>query len=174
MKQYRRSQKAVHEAIQRDRAFAAAKAIVERLKKRDPELIVHKARKDRISPFAHKTQLRHQTKFCRRASRYQRHISGGRDREARDMEEMREVRRILFSVQHGICGICGQIMEMEPERCSLDHVIPHCMGGGHGLGNYIACHKECNGDKTNDVPTGCEMVFLLFVNNIIGRDPKVF
>jgi 5-methylcytosine-specific restriction endonuclease McrA len=80
-------------------------------------------------------------------------------------------RSILSEAQGGRCGICGHPMK---ERPSLDHVIPHALGGKHGLGNYVAAHGECNGDKTNDVPTGCEMVWLLMVNAKLGVGPLVF
>lgn len=54
---------------------------------------------------------------------------------------------------------------------SLDHVIPRDLGGRDAWGNYLLAHGECNGAKSNDAPTGCEMVWLLAVNARLGVEP---
>lgn len=133
--------------------------------------MVLRARKERLSPMADKSQRRHATKHCRRASRYQPHYKADDYRAPRDKEETDRLRVLLFEAQRGLCAICGHDMD---GVVSLDHVIPHALGGKHGLGNYVATHGECNGDKTNDVPTGCEMVWLLMVNAKLGALPVVF
>lgn len=158
---------------------AAARKVIERAAARQvrrsitdmPE--IRRVRKQRISPLAPKTERRHQTKHCRRASRFQRNISTGQERPARVMEKMRALRIELHRAQGGICGICGHELDHRPERGSLDHVIPHSMLSRED-GNYVLTHGDCNGDKTNDVPTGCELVFLLFVNCKLGLQPQVF
>jgi 5-methylcytosine-specific restriction endonuclease McrA len=89
------------------------------------------------------------------------------------MEETQILRCKLWDAQRGICGLCGKPMR-GGQNDSLDHVIPHSLGGHNGAGNSLLCHSECNGRKSNDVPTGCEMVFLLAVNARIGALPLVF
>lgn len=130
-----------------------------------------KVRKQRISPFAAKSERRHPTKYCRRASRFQRNISNSVPRAPRDMQETAALREKLIDIQNGYCAICGSIIE---GKVSLDHVVPHSLLGKHGDGNFVAVHSECNGDKSNDIPTGCEMVWLLFVNSSLGLHPQVF
>lgn len=132
---------------------------------------VRKARKQRISPFADKSQRRHPTKHCRRASRFQRHVSNSTPRQPRDMTETAALRKTLSNAQSGLCAICGELLGSD---VSIDHVIPHSMLGGHGDGNFVAVHGVCNGDKSNDVPTGCEMVWLLAVNARLGLHPQVY
>lgn len=127
-------------------------------------------RKDRVSPIA-KARQRHATKYCRRASRFQRELVGKEPRPIRDQAETEHLRAALVAAQGALCAICGQPMR---EKASIDHVIPHALGGKHGLGNFVATHGECNGDKTNDVPTGCEMIWLLMVNAKLGARPVTF
>jgi 5-methylcytosine-specific restriction endonuclease McrA len=117
-----------------------------------------KARKSRLRPKARSQWS------CR--PNVVRHREGLRlfDYGPRDMLECRKHRLALWDAQEGICGLCGKVMDGPGERMSLDHVIPRFDGGMDGLGNYLLCHGECNGQKSNDVPTGCEMVALMAVN----------
>lgn len=95
-------------------------------------------------------------------------------RKARDMEETRQQRLALYRVQSGLCGLCGHPLNPDPARNSLDHVIPLFDGGKDGLGNLLLCHGECNGQKSNDVPTGCELVMLLAANSKLAVEPTTW
>ena len=132
-------------------------------------------RKQRVSPIAmHRAaKVKHRIKNCRQPSRFHEGVSGDKSRAARPMEETRALRFTLHEAQGGICGICGKPLDADPAKGSLDHVIPRSRVSRE-TGNYVLTHGECNGDKTNDVPTGCEMVFLLMVNCKLGLHPQVF
>jgi 5-methylcytosine-specific restriction endonuclease McrA len=76
--------------------------------------------------------------------------------------------------QGKLCGICGQGLPHSSNDATLDHVIPMQLGGADALGNFILAHRACNSAKANDVPTGCEMVWLMAVNAKLGVLPVVF
>lgn len=90
----------------------------------------------------------------------------------------------LIIVQGNLCAGCGKPMLPRsdyPTRRgdaryrdlpSADHVIPQSKGGRRGLGNLIAMHKLCNETKGDDMPTGCEMIWLLAVNTRLGVRPQ--
>lgn len=84
----------------------------------------------------------------------------------------------LWLVQRGICGICGCEMPHpddysgpRPRRCSLEHVIPKARGGAEWFGNVLAACLECNERKADKMPTGCSLVWLLYVNAVVGAEP---
>jgi 5-methylcytosine-specific restriction endonuclease McrA len=83
-------------------------------------------------------------------------------------------RFVLYVAQEGLCALCGESMFGAAFGYSLDHVIPRSLDGADGIGNLVLCHGECNGRKTNDTPTGCEMVALLAVNCRLGVQPQRF
>lgn len=160
------------EAELRARAAAVDQfATTERIDVPATEQKARKVRKQRISPFAARSERRHPTKYCRRASRFQRRLSSSTPRAPRDMQETAALRSQLRNIQGNVCAICGKKMGAE---VSIDHVIPHALLGKHGDGNFVAVHGECNGDKSNDIPTGCEMVWLLFVNARRGLQPQIY
>ena len=112
-------------------------------------------------------------KHCRPLNRYV-HENVIADRMARGWGSMAEAaanRRALLRAQEGHCGLCGHDLRGE---ASIDHVIPRALSGANGLGNLVLAHSLCNSDKSNDVPTGCEMVWLLAVNARLGVMPVVF
>lgn len=87
----------------------------------------------------------------------------------------------LFTVQQGLCGICGlEMMTGEedgycpdhPCRATIDHVIPRSRGGAQWFGNIVAAHKWCNMKKDNRLPTGCELLTLGIVNSKLGTHFK--
>lgn len=61
---------------------------------------------------------------------------------------MREVpfekidRNFVFLKDEGICGICGERLEMSD--LTLDHIIPISKGGGHVYPNVHSAHRICN------------------------------
>lgn len=129
-------------------------------------------RKHRLTPAARKRREVGSKRNCRSANRF-RQLEGLRRpvKPARDADLCRQHRHALHRAQSGICAICGHDLPRKPEDGSLDHCIPLSLGGIDGLGNIVLTHGECNGEKTNDIPTGCELVWLLAVNARLGVTP---
>lgn len=139
-------------------------------------------RKDRMRPRA-KPQPAPKPEPTKKASRWACRPGGFRFHRERRAETLRVSRTmeasliqriLLHAAQEGRCGLCGEMMTRPAVACSIDHVIPRSLEGADGFGNLLLCHGECNGRKTNDAPTGCEMVFLLAVNARLGVLPQVF
>jgi len=91
-----------------------------------------------------------------------------RDRGYRNLEACVSQRFLLYAAQDGLCP-CGD--PIENEKPSLDHVVPRSLGGQDRIGNLLVMHGICNGRKSNDIPTGCELVWLLAVNAKLGVEP---
>lgn len=165
---------AAERAALRERAKEVGRNVVAKARSH-PEQQCPPVRKQRVSPFAKARQGKAiAVKKCRPGHRHRPEFINETPREARGMDEMRELRVRLAKVQNGLCGICGGALPINPHLASLDHVIPRAMGGKDSVGNYVLAHKECNGEKANDVPTGCEMVWLLLVNAKMGALPVVY
>lgn len=56
-----------------------------------------------------------------------------------------------FVASEGICPYCG--IDIEPEHCSFDHVVPFDKGGANLPENIVACCATCNRDKHTKNPT---------------------
>lgn len=144
-------------------------------------IIQHEGRKDRLRPRA-KPQpapaalpMVKATRWaCRQSHRFHAGRRSETQRVSRTMEASLIQRILLYAAQEGRCGLCGEEMAGHAVAFSLDHVIPRALDGIDGFGNLLLCHGECNGRKTNDAPTGCEMVWLLAVNARLGAQPQVF
>ncbi len=122
-------------------------------------------RKSRVRPKARKTQW-----ACRPGGH--RHVAGPsmrNDYPPRTLAIVETQRKMLAAAQDGHCALCGK--DLGEDRPTIDHCIPKFMGGADKLGNLLAAHGECNGAKSNDAPTGCEMVWLLAVNARLGVKP---
>ena len=139
-------------------------------------------RKQRVSPIAlhraAKSERRRtlglgwsQRRNCRQGSRQ---VEGRSGSGKRNTALVKELRPVLASAQEHRCGICAKPLPEESTAHSVDHVIPMALGGIDGPGNWVVTHHECNAAKSNDTPTGCEMVFLLMVNAKLGYHPQVF
>jgi 5-methylcytosine-specific restriction endonuclease McrA len=68
-------------------------------------------------------------------------------------------RRAIYARDEGICGICGDAVEMllgtnEDMAPSLDHIIPRSLGGTNDDDNLRLAHRLCNSRRgigeTND------------------------
>lgn len=82
--------------------------------------------------------------------------------------------KALVDLQLGICPYCDDWLEFDPDfgivhplRPSIDHVMPRSRGG-RSLGNKLAMHRECNTQKGDRLPNGCELVWLSAVNARLG------
>lgn len=96
---------------------------------------------------------------------------------ARTPYDIAAMRAKLHTEQDGICSICGEVVNADPELdngASLDHTIPRRRGGDDRVGNLTMAHKLCNHRKGHRAPTGCECVWLLAVNARLGVLPQVF
>jgi 5-methylcytosine-specific restriction endonuclease McrA len=83
-------------------------------------------------------------------------------------------RNALLEVQSWLCAICGKPMTRTKDpflRATADHCIPLARGGPDRLGNLVAAHWQCNHAKGDRRPTGCELVWLLAVNNRLNVQP---
>lgn len=86
----------------------------------------------------------------------------------------------LILAQGNHCAGCGKPMlprADEPPRKgdakyrdlpSIDHTVPRVRGGKNGAGNIVAMHILCNKMKGDDMPTGCELIWLEAVNCRMG------
>lgn len=87
-------------------------------------------------------------------------------------------RERLFQAQCGLCAGCGKPLDLHirkrknPDFVTIDHVVSLSRGGPNRWGNIVAMHRLCNEMKMDDLPTGCEMIWLLAVNNRLGVEPK--
>lgn len=84
-------------------------------------------------------------------------------------EDLLALKAQLVEVQANCCALCGDYMAMDEMdhpiwRVTIDHTYPRYSGGGN-TGNIVGAHQQCNADKANDFPTGCELVWLAFVNS---------
>jgi len=84
----------------------------------------------------------------------------------------------LAEHQGWTCPICGRALEQPSRRgqqtgLSIDHVWPRLGSEGRtGLyGNALATHAICNNAKGARVPTGCEIIWLTFVNAKMDLEP---
>jgi 5-methylcytosine-specific restriction endonuclease McrA len=103
---------------------------------------------------------------CRPSGKRHRY-EGGVDKRLRmsmTKEEALAFKAMLVELQDNMCALCGDYLTMDEMddpvfRPSIDHVYPR-FSGGQDEGNVVAAHNHCNGDKTNDLPTGCELIWL--------------
>lgn len=170
---------------------AAARRAIKEAKAARLAPIVAKAKGEAVATFVRKDRRRPKVRtavekpappppakpllpwLCRQDGRFHRERRRGA-RISRTMEMSLFQRFVLYVAQEGICALCGKPMEGRCVSFSIDHVIPYSLGGIDVLGNVVLCHSLCNSVKSNDTPTGCEMVFLLAVNCRLGVQPQTF
>lgn len=156
----KKARMAVKRAIQRNRAA--------------PDMM-HKAtpnwftvtRQDR-----HRNKGKPDTRWHCRPTGNRHHSQGEKARaKRRDIPHKTLVARrfVLFAAQEGICMICA--LSLAPQEATVDHIVPLFLGGDDEDGNYALVHKPCNSAKSNDEPTGCELVWMFSINARIGANP---
>lgn len=83
----------------------------------------------------------------------------------------------LARAQSGLCSGCAKPLDLSirktkhPDMVTIDHTIPKALGGRNCFGNITAMHRLCNEMKGSDVPTGCEVIWLLSINCRLGCEP---
>lgn len=88
----------------------------------------------------------------------------------------------LIRIQGGLCAYCFKPFGRRGKHRGWDsatreHVWPRAKGHGN-LGNVVAACRRCNEDKGDDLPTGCEILALEWVNarrepGMAGAEPAV-
>jgi len=66
--------------------------------------------------------------------------------------------RVVFAKANGVCGICGEAVEMK-SRWEVDHIIPISKGGTHCYANVQLSHRKCNRSKAARLPQGQPTLF---------------
>jgi 5-methylcytosine-specific restriction endonuclease McrA len=67
---------------------------------------------------------------------------------AREREKARALRKTAWwqrRLQRGVCGYCEK--KVEPQKLTMDHVVPVARGGRSVKGNVVPACKECNNKK---------------------------
>lgn len=75
--------------------------------------------------------------------------------------------RKLAEAQGGKCSLCGAPLSFDtanPNRPTIEHVVPRSRGGGNHR-NKLVAHSRCNLRKGSSMPTGCELLLLDAVNS---------
>jgi hypothetical protein len=74
--------------------------------------------------------------------------------------------RLAIYLRDGMaCFYCGSDFMNEDTKLSLDHVTPHCEGGGNKPNNLITCCKRCN-EKRGAKEIGQWLMQIALENNI--------
>ena len=71
----------------------------------------------------------------------------------REREKSRKLRKTqwwLNKVNVGVCHYCGE--KFPRDQITMDHVIPLIRGGKSSKNNIVAACKNCNNQKTTDIP----------------------
>lgn len=71
----------------------------------------------------------------------------------------------LYKRDHGICAICGKLVNMDTDTNSddygsIDHIIPLSKGGTHTWGNVQLTHRICNSVKSDNTDK-CHVLYLM-------------
>lgn len=79
----------------------------------------------------------------------------------------------LWKAQGKCCAICGARMvpahyQHSTRGWTIEHVWPRSRYSFHNEGNLLVSHAECNNEKGDRDPTGCEIVLLASVNATLG------
>ncbi len=82
----------------------------------------------------------HPEKGAEKTSRYR-----ARKRHAPRVEAID--RALIFLRDQWICQLCHR--KVQPEKASIDHVIPLSKGGEHTYRNLVLVHRLCNSSKGN-------------------------
>ena len=60
------------------------------------------------------------------------------------MNWIRQEKRLAIYLRDGLsCAYCGESVE-DGAKLTLDHVIPHTLGGGNNERNLVTCCHRCN------------------------------
>lgn len=82
---------------------------------------------------------------------------------------------LLWRAQGKCCAVCGDAMVpasiYHPTRgWTIEHVYPRSSKRYYADGNKLVSHSQCNWRKGDRQPTGCEVLLLHVVNEILGLE----
>jgi len=87
-------------------------------------------------------------------------------------------RRTLRWAQGSVCAGCGKhlpsagrVRHCDPDYPTFDHVVPRSKGGTNRLENGILKHRLCNERRKDAPPTGCDLIWLAFVQARLAERP---
>jgi len=83
-----------------------------------------------------------------------------------------ETREKIRVAQGRVCPYC--MTRLPRDMATLEHVLPKSRGGLDGPGNYLAVCGPCNSEKGDDMPNGCALVWLGFLNTVLGWEPQTW
>lgn len=96
-------------------------------------------------------------------------------RRARRAKQRRAELHLLLQAQGFICPVCGGVVgrdlapdDTEDELPTYEHAVSHAHGGSDALGNALVTHRGCNHAKGDQPPNGCELIWLIAVNERMG------
>ena len=88
-------------------------------------------------------------------------------------------RRTLRWAQGSVCAGCGKHLpsarrtkKHHPDYPTFDHVIPLSRGGKNRLTNGLLKHRICNAARGNRSASGCDLIWLAFVQARLSVRPK--
>lgn len=76
----------------------------------------------------------------------------------------RLLKRLLYR-QGGLCGIC--MKSLVADKATLDHIIPHALGGPRSAWNLRAVHDKCNALRGCKREPGVNVVASLFERRLV-------
>ena len=94
------------------------------------------------------------------------------DRKSRNqgMNWASQHKRLAIYTRDGFaCCYCGSSVE-EGVKLTLDHIIPHSLGGGNEVSNLITCCHKCNSSRGNRPVADFVRVTAAYVNH--GIQPE--
>lgn len=82
---------------------------------------------------------------------------------------------IIWEAQGKCCAVCGESMvpahRHDPQRgWTIEHVYNRASRRYHADGNRLISHAECNRQKADREPTGCEVIQLHAANAKLGLE----
>ena len=83
-----------------------------------------------------------------------------------------ETREKIRVAQGRVCPYC--MTALPRDMATLDHVQPKSRGGLDGPGNWLATCGPCNSEKGDDMPNGCALVWVGYVNTVMGWEPQTW
>lgn len=109
--------------------------------------------------------------------KYARRSETIRDQMQTDLRNFRapiiiETREKIRNAQGNICPYC--MRRLRRMDATIDHVLPKSRGGLDGPGNWLATCGPCNSEKGDDMPNGCALVWVVFVNTVMGWEPQTW
>lgn len=80
--------------------------------------------------------------------------------------KVRPLMQHLAQEQDNACSLCGEPLDFAatgPLAPTYEHVMPRSKGGANHR-NRLVAHRRCNANKSDSLPTGCEILLLDAVN----------